>query len=377
MSALGYYVVGNRRFNSKVDALLCGLASSQEVRWWFHDEVFSAYDWTAEPQQSLDALYAQRARQLRESYDYLILSYSGGSDTQNILETFLRNNIHLDEVVCNHMSEATKRWTKLDRREVSAWNFAAEHDLQAVPRLRELADRAPRTKITMIDVSAHVLRSVAEMDDPTWVLRRNEHLSPGLLFRYDYWHWAEMMRTFERGKRVAIIVGIDKPKTRIEDGQFWMVFPDSTVNITTIREWNTDHVNVETEPFYWSPTAVDMLCKQAHVIRRWVRANPQMRQYWDRPSFSVMRKVHERVLRSVVYSNWDERWFQTVKSDTIWNTEFDAWLRSDGQHRQAMNGWRRGIAYLLRTLPQGSIIERRGMPDGIKPFVKRYTIGQA
>ena len=377
MSALGHYAVGNSCFTSKVDALLYGAATAQQVRWWFHDEVFNAYDWTVEPQPSLDDLYARRARELRESYDYLILSYSGGSDTQNILETFLSNGIHLDEVVCNHLTEATKHWTVLDNRATDAWNFAAEHDLQAVPRLRELAARAPKTKITLLDVSKHVLDSVAEMDDPAWALKRNEHLSPGQLFRYDYWHWAEMMRTFERGKRVAIIVGIDKPKTRIDDGQFWMSFADSAVNITTIREWNSDHHNVETEPFYWSPTAVDLLCKQAHVIRRWLRATPSMRPYWERPSFSVMRKVHEQVLRTVVYSNWDQRWFQAVKSDTMWNTEFDAWLRADRQHQDAMVGWRRGIAHLAQALPDGSIIERRGMPDGIKPFVKRYTIGQA
>ncbi len=367
MSALGFYVVGNARFSSKVDALLYGAATNQQVGWWFHDEVFGAYDWTVEPEQSLDDLYAKRARQLRESYDYLILSYSGGADTHNVLETFLRNSIHLDEVVCNHLTEATQRWTVLDRSVIAPWNFAAEHALQAVPRLQELATRAPKTKITVLDASKHVLDSIAEMDDPTWALRRNEHLSPGQLFRYDYWHWAEMMRTFERGKRVALIVGIDKPKTRIEDGQFWMVFPDGGVNITTIREWNADHSNVETEPFYWSPTAVEMLCKQ----------NPEMVRHWERPSFRTIRRVHERVLRSVVYSTWDDGWYQADKSDTMWNTEFDTWIRRDPQHTKAMSNWCRGLAYLAQVLPGGSLIERRGMPDGIKAFTKRYTIGQA
>jgi len=49
--------------------------------------------------ESLDFLYALRARQLREKYDYLVLYFSGGADSTNILKTFIDNNIFLDEIV--------------------------------------------------------------------------------------------------------------------------------------------------------------------------------------------------------------------------------------------------------------------------------------
>ena len=69
-----------------------------KVSFYFHDDYFSQFDWTKEPQQSLKELYKQRAIQLRDKYDYLILSYSGGSDSHQALETFLNNNIFIDEI---------------------------------------------------------------------------------------------------------------------------------------------------------------------------------------------------------------------------------------------------------------------------------------
>ena len=76
--------------------------------WIFHDDAFSKYPWHIEPEASLDQLYDARARQLREKYDYVVLSYSGGSDTHNILESFIRQGLHIDEIVTNHMTTATQ-----------------------------------------------------------------------------------------------------------------------------------------------------------------------------------------------------------------------------------------------------------------------------
>jgi len=56
------------------------------------------------PKESFLELLKQRALQLRNSYKYLILYYSGGSDSATVLQTFINNNIPLDEIVINRMS---------------------------------------------------------------------------------------------------------------------------------------------------------------------------------------------------------------------------------------------------------------------------------
>jgi hypothetical protein len=59
---------------------------------WYHD-TFKNFNKDLLGKIPLKTLYKERAQQLRDNYDELILYYSGGSDSHNILHTFLQNNI--------------------------------------------------------------------------------------------------------------------------------------------------------------------------------------------------------------------------------------------------------------------------------------------
>ena len=87
----GYYKVGQEKFVSKILAAIKATELKLPMTWHFHDDVFAKVKPTG--QISLKELYKERALQLREKYDYLILNYSGGSDSWTILNTFLENNI--------------------------------------------------------------------------------------------------------------------------------------------------------------------------------------------------------------------------------------------------------------------------------------------
>lgn len=56
-------------------------------------------NWTIEPSETLKELYKQHAQFIRESYDYVILYFSGGSDSTTMVNAFLDNNIAVDEIV--------------------------------------------------------------------------------------------------------------------------------------------------------------------------------------------------------------------------------------------------------------------------------------
>lgn len=60
---------------------------------------FDSFDWKNEPKETWKSLCKQRALQLKDTYDYIILYNSGGSDSTTVLNAFLDNNIPLDEVV--------------------------------------------------------------------------------------------------------------------------------------------------------------------------------------------------------------------------------------------------------------------------------------
>ena len=46
----------------------------------------------------------------------------------------------------------------------------------------------------------------------------------------------DIKKEFDRGKSVAIIVGLEKPKTFIIGKKFYMSFNDAVANITTIND---------------------------------------------------------------------------------------------------------------------------------------------
>lgn len=378
---LGYYICNGIEFSSKIDALIYSKTVNKPVNWIFHDHLFSEYNWEIEPDQSLDYFYDKRARELREQYDYLILSYSGGSDTHNILESFIRQGLHIDEIVTNHLSKATKSVTVLDPSVKNSWNFAAEHELQAVPRLKYISEKLPKTKITVLDVSDIVLNSMNTFDDVDWILKRNDHLSVGQTFRYNYFHFSDIKKQFDKNLKVGIIVGLDKPKTFVDSGKLYIRFTDATVNITTINDFNDDYTNVKVELFYWSKDTLPMMCKQGHVIKKWLEINPHMLYAWDITDhkmftgYKMSRLIHEKVLRSVIYSTWNENWFQTDKSTEWFYTEFDTWFRTNQDLTREYDKWQRGLSYLEQIIPE-SIAYSDGKIDALKVFKHVYCIGK-
>lgn len=350
------------------------------MRWVFTQEHYDRHNWRTEPTQTLDQLYDLRARELREQYDYVILSYSGGADTNNILESFIRQGLHIDEIVTNHITRATEKFTVLDPKNLSASNFAAEHQLQAVPRLQYIHDRLPKTKLTVLDVSDTVLDAIASINDVDWTLHRNDHLSVGQLFRYNYFYFSQLKKQFDKNLRICIITGADKPRTILQsDGSFNVFFTDTAANIASIDVFNEDYSNVKTELFYWADTTAPLVCKQAHVIKRWVEANPDKQKYWTEgpDQYKFFRLFQERLLRSLLYpTTWDNSWFQSDKSTNWWHTEFDDWFRADTSLTRENMLWNRGIEYLAKQTPSYIKYNEKGKPDGLRPISFGYSLGQ-
>ena len=86
---LGCYRVGDLKFYSKLEAIEMHTRTGIHPHWDFNEAVFSSYDWTVEPEENILELYRQRAQQLRDKYDYIILIYSGGADSETILQSFI------------------------------------------------------------------------------------------------------------------------------------------------------------------------------------------------------------------------------------------------------------------------------------------------
>lgn len=376
---LGYYTVNGIDFDSKIKALTYATQTNSTPEWHFNDIEYQSYDWTIEPSLTLDQLYDQRTRQLREKYDYLILSYSGGADSHNILMSFIRQGLHLDEIVVNTMEKGNKKSTTLSTTNVQATNAAAEHDLQTVPRLKEAAKLIPNTKISICDLTDYLFDYLEGVGDESWVFDKREGLNPAGMTRFNYLHFLDIRRQFDKDKSFGIIMGIEKPRCFIHKNRFVLSYSDRATNITTVAEHFKEYPNSTIEFYYWSPDALDIQCKQAHTIKKWLEAFPQYRDYWDAEKgmdFTTIRLVHERLLRTVLYTTWDNSWYQADKALGDWYSEFDQWFFDDYKDTKAAYIWKAGIDYVTDSLNKYIKVDESGKVDGLSVFSRRYLIGE-
>ena len=73
----GIYIVGSKHFITKHNALIEVSETKQKLKWDFNTDIFAQECQRPQMDVRLIDLYKQRALQLRDKYDYLILSYSG------------------------------------------------------------------------------------------------------------------------------------------------------------------------------------------------------------------------------------------------------------------------------------------------------------
>lgn len=376
---LGYYTCDGLEFESKIQVFFHALKTNKPVEWIFNDLEFNLHDWTNEPLEGLDQLYDKRSKALREKYDYLILSYSGGSDSHNILMSFIRQGLLIDELIINTMEKGWKPFTSLDPTNKSSLNSGAEHYLQTIPRLKEVEHLIPKTKITICDLTDHVYDSLLKAGDASWVMDKREALNPIGVTRFNYVYFDEVRKQFDKRKRIGLILGVEKPKSAIHKGKFYLRFNDRAANMVTIIDHIKDYDNSEVEYFYWSPDAIPILIKQGHVMLRWLEANPQVQQYWDSRTtdYKTVRYYHERLLRSVIYpSTWNDEWFQVDKATKDWYSEFDNWFIEGSEGTKANIIWHEGVDHIKNSL---SAFVRTdpdtNKPDGLQMFIKKYLIG--
>lgn len=346
----GYYEVDNRKFLVKHDALLYATQHNKTVKWNFNDEYFSSFDWSVEPTETLEYLYAERARQLRQRYDYLVLHYSGGYDSNNIIETFIKNNIHLDEVVI--------RAPNINDYDPSSGLTADNHYAEAKHVAYPLALAIknlymPHLKITVLDTAPLIVNwftknknwfdNVTWVTDPSAVMRSNfDMLDDNLI------HMAE------KGIKIGHVTGHDKPNVNDEpNGSYAVSFTDiiSTRGYLTPRLTHRD-LPYYFEFFYWHKDSVKMMIKQAHTVVR-AKANGKCLKPLIYPITNDQEKerngyewrVYEDEIAESIYSRMFPRSWTSFKTAIKMIGDDHSWIfkHSDSEF---FKNWKRNMLKL-------------------------------
>ena len=298
----GYYRVDDKFYNYKINALLEASRTKKDVVWDFNYNIYS--DQAKRPRLNvpLDILYRERAQQLREQYDYLIIAFSGGSDSDTILKTFLDNNIKIDEVWVDwHHTAIEKSNYKLNFNK-DASNMPSEWFLVIKPELDKLRISHSEIKIRISDSVEDVYTPLDNKNSCSII---NDLGAVGGNLRRS--NLEKYVQSISDDKTVAVVIGIDKVMPYSNEKEYGIIFSDTC---TAWKSGGFEQGDCVLEYFYWSPEFPEIVIEQGHLLWDHLLANPEftkmrMAAWVNGVDWLDRDKVFDNVIKAICYPKWD------------------------------------------------------------------------
>ena len=367
----GIYKCNGKFFHNKLEAILEANSNPNTwVEWDYHDNIFSRHTWDLEPPVELEALYLERALQLREAYDHLVLLYSGGVDSWYILKTFIKNNIKLDEIYMYGPFEAEeKEYNKLGKDRSPG--YYTREIKQSIPLLKKLVE-GHNIKINIFDWTKHILEAANDRDwfwnagvrfDPTCMVRSKFHK----IFR-------EHNELLHKGKRVGFVYGIDKPRLLRDDNSIYFAFLDviMTTGVLPTNDilgeyWEND------EYFYWSPNLPELAIKQSHTVVNYLKSTNNINLIKHMSNIANFHdESYYKEVNRAIYPDWDHNTWQIKKPTSPIYNEQSKWFL-DGNFEEKLK-WESSL-WELERLCGPSWFNNNTVRDGLRGHLStRYKI---
>lgn len=361
----GFYTVGQQIFTSKLKACIEGTRLGVHPKWNFHQDVWQGLDWTSDPEESLEELYKKRALEIRQRYDYVVLVWSGGADSTNMLHAFLKNNIPVDEIITQWAIRGSDRYRnpELDR---SAENCVAEWEYCVKPQIKKIQKSNPEIKFTVIDTTEDLVR--CEYLESDFFLFNNYHNIAGMN------RWPPFIRAMEKigekKKNHVFLVGLDKPRFHIRQNKLYMYFIDVVTHLQSTQSMNIEY-------FYWSPRSANILKKQAHIVKRFCTSHPNSKETVSNGKIHNY-DLRNAVINALIYPWWDPKIFQSAKQDFLLYNNQQKWIWYLDQYKDGYrkDRWESQYRNLLSLVDKKFYEYRKGVFDGLIGFVTDdYFIG--
>ena len=351
----GYYKVGTKVFPNKLEALYYATQTNQDVSWNFNDETYSKIDWSIRPTESLAELYRQRAQQIRDEYDYVVLSFSGGADSHNILQTFLKNNIRLDEIYTKFPLRAERKYVEANTTNLDEENVDSEWEFAAKPMLEYVEKHYPNIKIVFDDSSD-------SYEQPCITEHRFQADSANhyqAIRSYTTWNRItdDTEKQINQNKRVAFVQGHDKIQVEKINGKYKAFFVDRQAAETIPGRFN--------EWFYWTKKFPLLPVAQAHEVMYLLKLLEDFKQISnnDLKYYKTFKKIVKRLAthtplapnlqyrelyRDACYPDWDDATFQAGKVLGPMIVKSEYWVK---QHNPRLyESWKWGTSQYFNNI---------------------------
>ena len=298
------YKVGDKLIRNTFIAHYESYKSGKPVTFHVNEELYDQFDWTKEPEQSMEQLMDSHAINLRNKYDKIILGWSGGTDSQTIYNVFKRNNLHIDEIFVKY-SEFEGHYPKY----YVDWLLENHEDKTTI--------------ITPLNQNDLNLRSIT-LENEDWLLTDKADLLKFGLGGVDYFH-AYYERKYG-GQNWAVVNGLEKPNIHLHQT------PNGNRWVSTLKDaelYPACHVP-NLECFFLEPL---LLIKASHQGKRWremlmdqgefrdmtqnfqlIKAGPQMYRSW---ATAVGRHLELVDGTSYSFKSADNKWKSTEFDSNI------------------------------------------------------------
>jgi hypothetical protein len=354
----GYYIVGDQRYINKTEAVFKASTTNKELVWKFHEEVFGTINWQQRPAGTLLDLYRDRAQQIRDKYDYVVVNFSGGMDSWTVLNSFLSNGIHVDEIF-TRWSFAERKFKNADINNKDSSNLSSEFEYAVVPVLEHVKKNYPNINIVIDDYSECIHRELSEAD----FFASNHYQSMLSFFRFNRRSKFEQEQ-IEKNRSVGVVHGLDKIKCGIANNSFYAYFTDNLGGT-----WEPDR---NTEFFYWSPDAPMIPVMQAHNILEFILDNlEQMKQL--KLNGADTKHIYKHIYQIVCCPDYNPDTFQVAKptGSMVWKS--DHWVNK--YNPRYFQSWQWTNKQFLGSIDNQYILRNSaGMQLGLKKYTSPHYI---
>jgi hypothetical protein len=334
LKKFGHYVSNGQQYYTLSDAKS---ASSKQVEYVLNDDIYTRHNWNNDPcpELSLGDLYRLRAEKLRQEHDYVVLMYSGGPDSTNILDTFCDNGLRIDEIVNFNSYNSTAL--------VDGTLNNADFIYNVRPRLEQLRSEGKLdAKITIYDEVDMSLQHWHRMKKMGWDDIATCLGGPNMWLNIPYAHQygSALWKRIQSKEKVCIIYGHDKPSSVIIDGKraiyhsslplgnFGEVvkqYPALMAPLVKACHW-----------FYVSPDSASIVMKQSYILNQFCNLNqepefysaapasPGLRTAYSWPSKKGYGNLKYDIFHRLIYPKWRPKFITPKVRDLLLRPQ-DCW----------------------------------------------------
>jgi hypothetical protein len=357
-SDLGYYKVGDHYyFINKTEAVHVASKYQLPISWNFNDDVFASINWNVRPTGTLAEMYRERAQQIRDTYDYVVVQFSGGMDSWTVLHSFLANGIHVDEVF-TRWAFAERKYRDANSTDKDESNLGSEFEYAVKPVLDHISKNYPNTRIVVDDYSEAFTNTLAD----SAILASNQYQSMPTFFRFNR-KSEEESQAADKGKSVGVVYGYEKIRCNIKDNNFYAYFVDTIGGVNSTPSRNV-------ELFYWSRKFPQIPVLQAHMIKDFVKYHKEL--LVRDPTAADIDVQYREIYQQACYPEFNIDTFQVGKpfGSLIWKS--DSWI---GEYNpKYKESWKWVTDQYYNSIDQKYIRKINGITTGLKTYESPYYL---